>query len=132
LSWAIKIEASESHTAVSRRCAAKHTISNRGPAGRETKVVSVGSDVIDLKRSLRAFELKVVVLSLQAQVIGRGTKRTYMANLHIQRPQFHNTPNGSENVLSELHSSWIVSSNREGGSIRYYLWIFLENREAVI
>jgi hypothetical protein len=88
LSWAIKIEASESHTAVSWRCAAKHTISSRGPAGSEINVISVGSDVIDLKRSLRAFQSTIKTGRLQSQEreIRRREKATHMANLHIQRP----------------------------------------------
>ena len=55
-----------------------------------------------------------------------------MANLHIQRPQFDNAPDGSENVLSELRSPWIVSRELDGGSVRYHLRVVFENREAVL
>jgi hypothetical protein len=57
-SCAIRIAASDSHTAVSCRCAARHTSSNSGPAGREISVVSFGRHVMDLNRSLRAYKSK--------------------------------------------------------------------------
>lgn len=51
----MSIFASASQTAVSWRCAALHTSSSKGAGGNESRVASVERDVIDLKRSLRAY-----------------------------------------------------------------------------
>lgn len=59
LSCPIKMVASESHMAVNWRLEARQMSSRRGPAGRVIKVVSLGRQVIDLKSSLRAFEIVV-------------------------------------------------------------------------
>ena len=55
-SCATRIAARESHAAVSCLCAARHTNSSSGPAGSEMRVVSEGRHVMDLKRSLKAYE----------------------------------------------------------------------------
>ena len=56
LSCTRSIVVSESQTAVSCFCAAKHTSSSNGGAGREMSVTSDGSAVIALKRSLSAYK----------------------------------------------------------------------------
>lgn len=58
LSWAIKIAASDSHVAVSWRRDARHTSSRSGPAWRLISVVSLGRQVMDLNRSLKACSQK--------------------------------------------------------------------------
>jgi hypothetical protein len=55
-----------------------------------------------------------------------------MADLRVQRPEFHHTPNCSENILSQLYSSWVFSRDFDGGGIHNYIRIVLENTEAVI
>lgn len=52
--WTVSMEARVSQTAVSCLCAARHTLSSRGPAGKVIKVASKGREVIDLTRSLSA------------------------------------------------------------------------------
>ena len=63
LSCAKRIAARESHAAVSWRCAARHTSSKRGPAGSEIRVASEGREVIDLNRSLNAYDTMNTVSS---------------------------------------------------------------------
>lgn len=67
-SWMISIVASDNHTAVSCRCAAKHTNSKSGPAGSDTSVRSEGSAVIALNRSLNAYNIAVCVVSVDYHV----------------------------------------------------------------
>lgn len=63
LSCAKRIPAKESHAAVSWRCAARHTSSKRGPAGSEIRVASGGREVIDLNKSLNAYNVVNIVNS---------------------------------------------------------------------
>ena len=52
----MSIFASASQTAVSWRCAARHTSCSSGPGGSEMSVASGESAVIDLNRSLSAYQ----------------------------------------------------------------------------
>ena len=61
LSCAKRMAARESHAAVSWRCAARHTSSKRGPAGSEMRLASAGREVIDLSKSLNAYDVANIV-----------------------------------------------------------------------
>jgi hypothetical protein len=65
----MRIAASESHVAVNWRLDARHTSSRSGPAGRVSRVVSLGRQVMDLKSSLRVCKMTNQQLS-NSEIIG--------------------------------------------------------------
>ena len=133
LSCAKRIAARESHAAVSWRCAARHTSSKRGPAGSEIRVASEGREVIDLNKSLNAYDVVNIVSSTFKDMEQTAETRTDITNSSIDRPQLYYAPDGCKYHLPHLCCSRIISRQPNLLSFRLHIqvWFALEDWQAI-